>query len=494
MKRMKKLASLVLALAMVFAMTITVAAARDGSITMNGTVAGKSYELYKIFDLTYTGTTDVKVAYTIDPDWADFFGTDGAGYIVDTDSTGSLNPIIVGDKTRYINITDSNVEAFSQAALSYAVTATADKTVTAAGTTTEVTGLDLGYYLMYPVGAADKLENRGCLCSLTSTTPNGTVDIKATYPTITKTDDKVSADVGEAVNYTITGKVPDTTGYTAYTYTIKDTMSAGLTFDQEDVTVKILEADSNGDKLLVKDTDYTYTQTDNGFELTIKVTDLQAYVEKAIQVTYAATVNDQAVTKIEKNSATLTYSNNPADDTKTETTAEVEENVYSSKIVIDKYAANDDTNKLSGATFVLYKYDTDNTTKLYYKYTAATETAPAKVEWVTDASDGTSKTTDDTGAASFDGLADGTYYLEETEAPEGYNKLDEDVAVTVDGSEATSTNATSLTVTKEIENKTGSMLPSTGGIGTKIFYVAGGILVVAAAVLLITRKRMSIEK
>ena len=464
MKRMKKLASLVLATIMVLAMAIPAAAAGEGKITMNGTVAGKTYNLYKIFDLTYTGTgTETKVAYTIATKWEAFFGEGGTGssYIVaKNNETNSLNPILVDGTTKYINITEENAEAFSQAALGYATGRTEDEHVTAEGTTTVVTGLELGYYLIYPVGATDKLESNGCICSLTSTVPNGEVNIKATYPTIEKKDDKISADVGEKVNYTITGKVPDTTGFAAYTYTIKDTMSEGLTFNAEDVTVKILAADTNGDKLLTKNTDYTYEKEGNGFVLTIKVINLQAYVGKTIEVTYAATVNDKAVTQIENNSATLTYSNNPSENTTTET-PEMKEKVYSSKIVIDKYA-NGDTTK--------------------------------EVSWVTDKTAATPKITDDKGAAGFDGLANGTYYLEETEAPEGYNKLDHVIEVDVNSKDAEVANTDSLTVTEPVENKSGSLLPSTGGIGTTIFYVVGGILVVAAAVLLVTRKRMSTEK
>lgn len=487
MKKMKKLASIILATIMVLAMAMPVMAAETGKITINGTVAGKAYNLYKIFDLTYTGEgTGVKVSYTIDADWSDFFKGDGASYIV-AENTGDLNPILVDGTIKYINITDSNAESFSQAALGYAGAKTEDKSVTATTTTTEVDGLALGYYLIYPVGASDKLDTYGCICSLTSTAPNGEVTIKATYPTITKTDDKESADVGGMVNYTITGKVPDTTGFTSYTYTIKDTMSDGLTFSAEDVTVKILKAESDTDKTLVKGTDYTYTKTANGFELTIKVKDLQTYVGKTIEVTYAAEVNKDAVTKIEKNSATLTYSNDPSNNTNTVTTPDIE-TVYSSKIVIDKYAKGDSENKLQGAEFILYKEKEGK--KLYY----LVDTTTGKVTWTETKAEATVKTTDEHGAASFDGLADGTYYLEEIKAPEGYNKLDGPVSVTVDGKSAIAEDLSALTVTKGIENRTGSLLPTTGGIGTTIFYVLGGILVTVAVVLLVTRKRMSAEK
>lgn len=234
---------------------------------------------------------------------------------------------------------------------------------------------------------------------------------------------------------------------------------------------------------------YVLNQTDNGFTLTIKVMELQEKVGKEIKVTYTAVTNDNAVTVISKNSATLTYSNNPTDSSKTTTTPEDIETVYSAKLVIDKYQKDDESKKLANAKFVL-----KNAEGKYYKYTAATESAAAKVEWVENQTDATEVTTDDNGAAVFNGLKDGTYHLVETAAPAGYNLLATEVEVVINGADATEVDLSSLTATAKVKNSTGTTIPETGGIGTTIFYVAGGLLVLGAVILLITKKRMSSAK
>jgi len=464
MKPMKQCAALLLALVMVFTMAIPVSAAETGTITINGVTAGKAYELYRIFDLTMAGET--AVAYTINENWKAFFEGDGAGYIV-KENTGSLNPITVGGEARYINITEGNVKAFSAAAQAYAATLkAADSVQTAVSDPLVFSGLPLGYYLVYPQGATDILEDYGCICSLTSTVPKAEVNVKATYPSITKTDETVSADLGQEIPYTITGKVPDTTGFTFYEYTVRDTMSAGLTF-RKDVEVTF------GGESIEAEVQYA----EDGFSVTFDMTQYQQYKGEEIVITYSAVVNANAVVKdrVEKNKATLTYSNDPKDSTKTTTTPEIEEEVYSSQIVIDKVDGKNQSIKLQGAEFVL-KNDQGN----YYNLT------DGKVTWGAEDT-ATKVTTDENGAAAFQGLKNGTYYLVEIKAPDGYNLLTEPVTVQVnkDGE-----SKVSVSVVSEVANNSGTTLPETGGMGTTLIYTLGGMLVLAASVLLITKKRM----
>lgn len=503
MKSMKKIAVLLLALVMLLGLSSAVSAQTGtGSIEVGNVQAGKAVRIYKIFDLSYTGTEpDQKVSYTISSDWKDFFTAPGKGsaYINETNVEGLLTPINVDGKTKYINITGGeggNVAAFSKAAMDYAMKkplkADKEKLASTGTDTVNFTGLDLGYYLIYSVGASEVSDSTASICSLTSTVPNGTVNIKATYPVITKKDDKASADVGEKVTYTITGKVPDTTGFTDYTYMITDTMSEGLTFNRD---VKVT-TDSG---VLIKDTDYKVAydvgNNANKFTVTIYVKNRQDKVGEKIKVTYSATVNEKAIAKIENNHATLTYSNDPTNDKLTETLPE-EEKVYSARIVIDKYEKGNENTKLPGAEFVLYKEDAKEIKYYYYNENSK------KVEWYSLkagetledvlAAAGQTKitkvTTDNNGAASFDGLADGEYFLKETKAPKGYNLLSEPKKIAISNQEETVTE-TALTVTAKVANASGSPLPGAGGSGTTVFYIVGSILLVGAALTLVIRKR-----
>ena len=290
--------------------------------------------------------------------------------------------------------------------------------------------------------------------------------------------DKSSADVGNTVTYTITGKVPEYEAFTTYTYKITDEMSKGLTFNKN-VTVTV------GGEDKTSECTPAYDVEGNANKFTVSIPVKSYTVGAEIKVTYTATLNKNAIAQISKNEATLTYSNNPTNSEVTTTTPSVQK-VYSSQIVIDKYETGTESKKLSGAVFVLYKGDASS--KQYYKWNATDE----KVEWVAEKEQATPKTTNSEGAASFDGLVDGTYYLEETKAPAGYNPLEKPQEITVSGSD---TDPSKLTTTAEVENSTGTLLPSTGGMGTTFFYVIGGIFVLASVVLLITRKRMEkVEK
>ncbi len=469
MKTVARIASLLLALVMVFGLSVTAFAAETGTITVDNPIAGQTYTAYKIFDVTYDEAKST-YAYSIagNSEW----------YDVVKDYTGITLTKAASENTYAVTKKDTFSAAAFANVLKAAVTGkTGGITLNVADGKATATGLDLGYYFV--------TSSTGALCNLTTTNPDATIHDKNDVP-FDKVDDKASVEVGETVNYTITGKVPDTTGFTTYEYTIADTMSAGLTF-QKNVAVTV-------DGVTLDAGKYVLNQTDNGFTLTIKVMGLQEKVGKEIKVTYTAVTNDKAVAVISKNSATLTYSNNPTDSSKTTTTPEDIETVYSAKLVIDKYETGKESTKLAGATFVLYKEVTAESateaTKMYYKWNDTEK----KVEWVENQTEATKVTTNSSGAAVFNGLKDGTYKLVETAAPAGYNLLATEVEVVINGAKATEVDLSSLTATAKVENSTGTTIPETGGIGTTIFYVAGGLLVLGAVILLITKKRMSSAK
>ena len=474
MKASKRILSLLLVLMLALSLSVTAFAAETGSITVDNPVAGETYTAYKIFDVSYN-VEKTAYSYTIQGD-SEWFET------VNAYTNGLTLTQVTGTNTYVVTTTDAFSAPAFAIALKAAVAGKTGTTLTVQDGKATAAGLELGYYFVS--------STNGALCNLTTTNPSVTIHDKNDIP-FDKVDDKESVDVGETVTYTITGKVPDATGFTSYIYKFTDTMSEGLTF-QKDIVVKIGDTDVTGACTII------YTPSEDaatGFELTIPVMDYQEQVGAAITVTYTAIVNEHAVATVEHNKATLTYSNDPTDYTKTTETPEDKETVYSAKIVIDKYAANtenpeDHSKKLEGAQFVLYK-EVEGV-KQYYKWNNETKV----VEWVADKKDATVKTTDENGAASFDGVANGTYYLEEIAAPAGYNLLKDPVAVTVDGAKAIAAEADTsvLTPVAAIANNTGAVLPSTGGIGTTIFYVLGGLLVAGAAILLVTKKRMSNAK
>ncbi len=221
MKHARKLASLLLALVMVFALATTAFAAETvtGTITVENPVEGQTYTAYKIFDVVYD--TNDHYSYTIDSsnEWYDTVSTYA------NDPTHDLTLTQVNGGGTYVVTTGNSFSAPDFAdALKADVNGKAGKTLSVADGKATVTGLDLGYYFV--------TSSTGALCNLTTTDPTVTIHDKNDMP-FEKKDDKVSAEVGETVNYTIKGKVPDYTGFTTYTYKVTDTMSAGLTFKKK---------------------------------------------------------------------------------------------------------------------------------------------------------------------------------------------------------------------------------------------------------------------
>lgn len=465
---MRKLFTVLLALAMTLALAVPAFAADTGSITITNPQGDHTYTAYKIFDVTYSGDN---YSYTISDNAAAF--TTVKAYA--DEAANDLTLTAVANTNKYNVSTGDSFSAASFAQyLKTKVGSLGTGTKFAAdGTTMKAAGLELGYYFVDGTS--------GTVCEL-ATAKDIQIRDKNEAPQIEKSVDDTdrTVEVGQKLTYTITGKVPSTKGYTEYTYQVTDTMSEGLTFNK-DVKVTI-----GGTAV----TDAAITYNDNGFVASINMMNYQEQIDAPVVITYTATVNEKAIqSNKETNTATLKYSNDPANkDSFKESSVEVE--VFSFNIVINKYAADNESTKLEGAKFVL-----KNAEGKYYKYDANAKA----VTWVVGKADATEVITGADGAARFDGLQAGTYYLEETVAPAGYNQLIKDITIVLkeDGSatidDAASTPEADRSLTAGVANSTGTMLPETGGIGTVIFVALGALAVICAGVFLVTNKRMSKE-
>lgn len=491
MKYMKKLITLLAALTLALAMAVPAFAASGtasstGTITINNAVTGTTYKAYRIFDLESYDTNKDVYSYKLNTNWKDFpaYSTTIDGKTVSAAAFFSVN------SAGYIEWNDAKKDAgadFAKLAKAFvdANTIACDQEKTASSTTVTFTDLTLGYYLVD--------TSLGSLCSLDTTAPSVIIKEKNSDTTIEKKivingDEKVdsnSAGIGDTVNFSITITVKDGD---PKNYVLHDKLS-GLTFNPDSLEVKV------GATKLTANTDYTLeTNPKDGDSFDVKFKDGKLKTNDVVVVTYSATVAADATIAGagNKNTAKLAYSGKES--TEEETTT------YVWKLNVHKYAL-DSTNHevaLSGAKFVLYRMDGD--TKKYAKLTNK-----KIVGWVTDKDNATTLETDGTGDILIEGLNVGTYYLEETEAPAGYNKLTEPIEVEItattsvtsgsetvqykNSSETSYTPATDATV--KVLNNAGTQLPSTGGIGTTLFYVIGGGLMAVAAVLLVTKKRMN---
>lgn len=491
MKYMKKLITLLAVLTLALAMAVPAFAASGtasstGMITIDNAVTGTTYKAYRIFDLESYDTNKDVYSYKLNTKWKDFpeYSTTIDGNTVSAADFFSVN------SAGYIEWKDTKKDAgadFAKLAKAFVVEKNIewDRTETASSTTVTFTDLTLGYYLVD--------TSLGSLCSLNTTAPSVTIKEKNSDTTIEKKivitgDEKVdsnSAGIGDTVNFSITITVKDGN---PEDYVLHDKLS-GLTFNSNSLEVKV------GTKTLTPNTDYTLvTNPTDGDSFDVKFKDGILKTNDVVVVTYSATVaaNATIAGAGNKNTAKLEYSGKHS--TEEETTT------YVWKLNVHKYAL-DSKNKevaLSGAKFVLYRMDGD--TKEY-----ATLTGNKIAGWVNDKDKATTLETNGAGDILIEGLNVGTYYLEETEAPAGYNKLTEPIEVKITATpdatgvsetveyknknDSTYTPATNAIV--KVLNEAGTQLPSTGGIGTTLFYVIGGGLMAVAAVLLVTKKRMN---
>lgn len=498
MKLIKKIAAIMFAFMMVVSMSCNVKAdegttpttGETGTITINNAVDGQTYTIYKLLDLeSYVPETATQTGlYSYKPaaEWKNFFETAKAKKYITVDENGYANWV-----------TGANQAEFAQEALAYAnLNSIVNKgTVKAQNNTATFGDLELGYYLVN--------SSVGALCILNTTNPSVTIQEKNGVPSVDKkvhngTDYEGSnnANIGDTIYFRTRINVKKG----ATNYILHDKMSKGLTYVKStNTTVHALDSDGNmwvqasQPKL---DVDYVIKKDNLGDDCSFHIEFQNSYLEKhadeeyVIQIEYSAILNENAVIAGEgnKNETWLKYGENNNLETThpTTTTKTFEMNVF-------KYTENktDNTKKdgLAGAVFTLKKDGETNTINFASEKTDEINGDVYRVAKTGETGAVTTITSPDSGKFTIKGLSAGTYKLEETKQPAGYNKLknpvtvviDNDGNVTVDGAKANPV---------EVLNKTGTVLPSTGGAGTTMIYLIGAVLVLGSGVVLATKRRV----
>ena len=506
MKHIKKLASLLLVLVMVFALATTAFAEETTySITINNSAKDHTYEAYQIFTGDLSGTTLSNIV------WGS--GVSEAGQTALGDAAAKAETLK----------TEADAKAFAKAVAPYLTTAAGSANTVTDGKYV-ISGLAAGYYLVKDQDGSLTGDNDSYTEYIIQVVGNVTATPKSDVPEVqkkvkdindstdtTKTDwqDSADYDIGDSIPFQLKATLADNvSSYTTYKVVFHDTLSKGLTYNN-DAKVYIDGTETNGFAV-------TATVNADGTTLTVSCDDvkaLNAVNSSAITVEYTAKLNENAVlgSAGNPNEVYLEYSNNPNKSEKgNNETGETPKDVvivFTYKTIINKV---DSENKpLTGAAFKLEK--------LIKGKDGAADT------WTTVKESTVDETTT---SFTFSGLDDGQYKLTETNTPAGYNTIDPIYFVieathdeTADAPTLKTLNAyltdangnkqtemkdgesvnidlgtvdlTAGSITTTVVNKSGSKLPSTGGMGTTIFYVLGGVLVLAAVVLLVTNKRMS---
>ena len=516
MKRIKKLAAAMLTAIMMMTMAVTAYAAGNCTLTVNvksgegvptQTLKDQTINLYKLFDVTESKSGETtNYAYTVNTaaGYKDALASVLGGTITSTSKDEEFANAVLGLGKDNGTEVQNFANKFTTYALknSLGATATSGKITEENKTSYNFTGLDAGYYLVYVTGGKEIQSSL-----VTVDKPTNTVNLKTEAPSITKKADKETAEIGQVVKYTVTSSIPDTTGYSDYVYKIHDELSTGLDFVNDEngtaleagattVNVKVAFTDAGVTAVGTAPTTATLDTGNNrkmSLDLSTWVRDNQANKGKEFTVTYYAKVNKGAVVT-EKNKAQLEYGNKPGETTTT-TPSEAKTPTYPLDILKKKSGSKE---KLAGAKFELYKNETDAKAG-----TNAIKVSGSNGNYVVDSN---SKNTVFESAASIDGkdynlhlngLAEGTYYLVETKAPDGFNKLTAPVVIKI--TKSIDTDVNNWTISKDgtdepdkiidIENSTGSLLPSTGGAGVIVFAGVAILLVFGVAVSFIRDKR-----
>lgn len=488
MKLIKKIAAIMFAFMMVVSMSCnvkadegTTATTEKGEITIDKAIDGQTYTIYKLLDLESYDEPNNHYSYRPSTEWKNFFETTEAKNYITVDKNGYANWVKGADQTE-----------FAQKALAYATTNGIGNKGTAKASNNTVTfkNLDLGYYLVD--------SSVGALCLLDTTNPTATIQEKNGVPSVEKTiedggvlatDHKSnSVNIGDIVTFQTMIDVKKG----AQGYELHDTLSTGLKLISKinDHTNSPIMAVASGtdesgkafNNNLTKDSHYTITYDDHSFTVTILDSYLKTHetVDYHIAISYKAILTNAAVVGGAGN-ANETYLKYGVSSESTPSTT----TTYTFGIPVFKYTETNTA--LAGAKFKLYtdaQCKDENVVKVI---------ANGKDYVVGETDDNNNVMTSGTEAFNINGLKAGTYYLKEIEAPKGYNKLANaiKVEITNDGKVKVEKNGALTDVTQvDVENKTGTVLPSTGGMGTTMIYLVGAVLVLGSGVVLATKRRV----
>lgn len=500
MKKVKRMLALLAAFALVLAMAVPALADEvKYTITINNSVG--TYEAYQIFKGDLAGNVLSNI------EW-------GAG--VTADGKAAFDGKTAAEVAKTLEGNDTAAKAFATKISQYLGTVAGEGT-------NEITGLSAGYYLIKNKSVNPTEAYTDFILEVVKDvkiTPKGqkpTLDKQIKHNESGQWGDVGDNQIGDTVEFRTITTVPNTTGYTKYDYTIYDEMSTGLTSNvtaASGVTIKI----NNGVELESRYYTVTVDSVDaNKFSVKVDIlkaiTDGKIEAGNSLYTYYSGVLNEDAKVYDEgnqKNTAYLQYSNNPHDDTSKSETPKVTVYDWTFKMNVQKVdGANH--NELKDAKFVLSKFgtvdlgtikedgtpaETGDLIKLVYDSTDSTYR-------VATASDKNTTYVMTAGNITIKGLDDAEdYYLYETKAPAGYNRLTEPVKFKINAT-YTSADSCPAVLTKvgdaeaaatglkvSVENNAGTTLPSTGGMGTTVFYVVGGGLMAVAVVLLVTKKRM----
>ena len=560
-KLVSRFMAVLMAMTMILSMSMTAFAAEapKGTLTVNNTVAGKTLDLYQIFTATKNGDN---VAYTLNSAYEGFFQSKISGASTLTGealSEKAYEYVKTQVGTDGKNGTGFAKEILGWILENATTVAATHTTANTTAGTTVINNLDYGYYIVYPLGATDTSTAPGnetvkSVASLVSVTgDDATVNMKSNYPTVDKkiipaqsgsgitvgaivdgswegnhqmelddendpedtiaphgaADEKKAGDfgIGDTITYQLTSKVPDMTGYNSYTFKFSDTLSKGLDL-KEVLSVKVGNTTLKAGKTGTNTYALTYDETSRNLTVTLNdfYNSYKNHTGETITVVYTATLNKDAVIGMNPNTnkAVVEYSNNPTTGGTGKSEPSIVD-VHTFDFTIYKYYLKDQNKTaLANAEFELYKANgagdaADENAKInivdegngVYRQATADE---AKATGFTSAK----IVSDNDGKVLVKGLDAGTYYLRETKAPEGYNKLLSDIKVeikpvydgttgkltsysvdyTYNGTKTPGNAITSKDNSPEVpvENKTGAQLPSTGSKGALMVTLAGIVL------------------